>query len=398
MTTREEIGAFVPGVDVHIDGVADGPLAGLTFAAKDIFDIAGFVTGCGNPDWARTHGLAVTTAPAVQKLLDAGATLVGKTITEELAFSVTGENAHYGAPVNVNAPGRVSGGSSSGSASAVAAGVVDFALGSDTAGSVRVPASFCGIYGLRPTHGRVPIDHVMPLASSLDTVGWFARDGAMMHRVGEVLLDSAPTPSAGAFLVAADAMATVAAPVRDALMGAVSRLSDLLGKAETVSVADLEASRGLDRWAHVMRTLQGAEAWATHGAWIQQVRPKFGDDIARRFEMVSQVTSGDVDECQPEREAITTHMAELLAGGAILAVPAAPRAAPLRGSPADERAKLRSDAQLITCIAGLARLPQISLPLCTVENCPLALGLIAARGHDGLLLDIALEVSAGAVG
>jgi amidase len=395
MVTREEIGAFVPGTDVHIDGAAGGPLAGLTFAAKDIFDIAGHVTGCGNPDWARTHAPAAATAPAVQLLLDAGATLVGKTITEELAFSLTGENAHYGAPVNVNAPGRTCGGSSSGSASAVAAGIVDFAIGSDTAGSVRAPASFCGIFGLRPSHGRVPIANVMPLSPSLDTVGWFARDGGLLRTVGGVLLDPAPKANAGQFLVAVDAMATVAAPVREALMAAVGKLRGLLGKPADVTVSELAASNGLARWAHVMRTLQGGEAWATHGAWIEQVRPKFGDAIAERFAAVASVTAAAIAECEPERVAITAHMAALLAGGAILAVPAAPSIAPLRGSPPDVLAKLRGDAQLINSIAGLARLPQISLPLCEVDGCPLGLGLIAARGNDGLLLDIAAEVSAG---
>ena len=352
MVTREEIGAFVPGIDVHIEGAAEGPLAGLTFAAKDIFDIAGYVTGCGNPDWARTHGPAAATAPAVQRLLDTGATLVGKTITEELAFSLTGENAHYGAPVNVNAPGRTCGGSSSGSASAVAAGIVDFAIGSDTAGSVRAPASFCGIFGMRPTHGRVAIDNVMPLSPSLDTVGWFARDGGLLGTVGSVLLDPAPKPTAGPFLIAGDAMATVETPVCDALMAAIDTLGDLLGKPETVTVSELAASHGLARWAHVMRTLQGGEAWATHGAWIEQVKPRFGDDIAQRFAAVAGVTAADV------------------------------------------LAKLRGDAQFINCIAGLARLPQVSLPLAEVDGCPMGLGLIAAAGNDRLLLDIAAEISA----
>jgi amidase len=394
MVTREKIGAFVPGVDVHIQGAAEGPLAGLTFAAKDIFDVAGYVTGCGNPDWARTHGPATATAPAVQKLLDAGATLVGKTITEELAFSLTGENAHYGAPVNVNAPGRTCGGSSSGSASAVAAGIVDFALGSDTAGSVRVPASFCGIYGLRPSHHRVAIDHVMPLSPSLDTVGWFTRDGDLLRRVGAVLLEPAGKTPAGQFLVSDDAMATIDEALRDALLGAVEQLRPLLGKPETVTVSELEASKGLARWAHVMRTLQGSEAWASHGAWIEEVKPAFGPGIAERFAAIAQTDPAAIAECKPEREAITAHMADLLAGGTILAVPAAPAIAPLRGSSAEALAKLRGDAQFITCIAGLARLPQVSLPLCEIDGCPLALGLIAARGNDGLLLDIAAEVSA----
>ena len=179
IVANDKLGAFCRHTHVEMKGAAEGPLAGRTFAAKDIYDIAGRQTGFGSPDWLRTHEAAARTAPAVQALLDAGAELVGKTLTDEMAWSLTGENAHYGTPVNANAPGRIPGGSSSGSVSAVAAGVVDLALGSDTGGSVRLPASFCGVIGLRPTHGRIPMDGVCPLAPSFDTCGWFARDATL---------------------------------------------------------------------------------------------------------------------------------------------------------------------------------------------------------------------------
>ena len=197
IVANDRLGAFCRDTYVEMEGASHGPLRGLKFAVKDIYDVAGHRTGFGNPDWLRTHGPAAQTAPVVQRLLDAGAHLVGKTHTDELTWSFTGENAHYGAPVNVNAPGRVTGGSSSGSASAVAAGVVDFAVGSDTGGSVRLPASFCGILGMRPTYGRIPLDGVCPLAPSFDTCGWFARDVGVFERVGRTLLrDEAPTPRA----------------------------------------------------------------------------------------------------------------------------------------------------------------------------------------------------------
>ena len=184
---KDELGAFCRHTHVTLSHTREGPLSGLTFGAKDIYDIAGHRTGFGSPDWLRTHPEAARTAPVVQQLLDAGADMVGKTHTDELTFSLNGENAHYGTPVNVNAPGRIPGGSSSGSAAAVAGGLVDFALGSDTGGSVRAPASFCGIYGIRPTHGRVSLEGACPLSRSLDTAGWFARDPDIMERVGAVL-------------------------------------------------------------------------------------------------------------------------------------------------------------------------------------------------------------------
>ncbi len=203
-TPDDLLNAFCKDSDAYLEGAKEGPLAGLTFAAKDIFDVAGHVTGGGNPDWKATHESAEKTAWAVRALVEAGAPMVGKTITDELTRGIFGENAHYGTPVNPRAPGRVSGGSSSGSASAVAGGLVDFALGSDTGGSVRVPASFCGLYGLRPTHGRIPLDGVLLQAPSFDTVGWFARDAGTFARIGAVLLQNEITEARPTRLVIAE--------------------------------------------------------------------------------------------------------------------------------------------------------------------------------------------------
>lgn len=166
---------FIPGPRLRIEGRPGGPLAGLTFAAKDMFDVAGHPTGGGNPDWARQNPIPDRHARAVQALLDAGCTLVGKTIPDEVSLGILGENAFEGTPGNPAAPGHVPGGSSSGSASAVAAGMCDTALGTDMGGSVRVPASFCGLYGIRPTHGRLDLAGMLPQAPTPDTTGWFAR-------------------------------------------------------------------------------------------------------------------------------------------------------------------------------------------------------------------------------
>src|SRR5437667_7917712 len=186
---------FVPGPPVRIAGAPRGPLTGLTFAAKDLFDVAGHPTGGGNPDWARQHPVPTRHAWAVQRLLDAGATLIGKTITDEVSLGIVGEHAFYGTPINSRAPRRVPGGSSSGSAAAVAAGLCDTALGTDTGAAVRVPASFCGIYWIRPTHGRLPLDGMLPQAPSSDTTGWFARAAETFARVSRVMLGEAISPA-----------------------------------------------------------------------------------------------------------------------------------------------------------------------------------------------------------
>ena len=390
----DTVGAFVPHGRFQVDGAKNGPLAGLTFAAKDIIDVAGHVTGCGNPDWLRTHEAATATAPCIQRLLDAGATLVGKTITEELATGLTGENVHYGAPRNVNAPGRVAGGSSSGSAAAVAAGLVDFALGSDTGGSVRSPASFCGIYGLRPSHGRVPLDGVMKLAASFDTIGWFARTPELLRDIGAVLFEPANmSPAPGRLLVASDVMAIVDGATRAALMGAVDAVAGLLGAPEPVDVSNVEGLPGLDAWVAAVRALWGGEAWAEHGAWIQSVKPKFGSGVAARFEARSHVSSDELAVARLQREVVAAHLRDLLAGGNVLALPAAPGIAPLRGGADKDIDPFREMNEPIGCSSGLGRLPQISLPLASLDGFPLGLGLAAAPGNDEMLLDIAVALA-----
>src|SRR5271170_1472219 len=221
----DDVNAFVPGPRVHIEGRPGGPLSGLTFAAKDLFDVAGHPTGGGNPDWARSNPVPAWHAWAVQRLLDAGATLIGKTITDEVSLGIVGENAFYGTPVNPRAPGRVPGGSSSGSAAAVAAGICDTALGTDTGGSVRVPASFCGLYGIRPTHGRLDVTGMLPQAPTSDTTGWFARDAATFSRVSAALLGEAiPTALPTRLIVAVDAFGFADADVAAALQPMVNRL------------------------------------------------------------------------------------------------------------------------------------------------------------------------------
>src|SRR5438270_1898383 len=234
----DDIGAFVPGQKFRIEGRAGGPLAGLSFAAKDLFDVAGHPTGGGNPDWARANPVPERHAWAVQALLDAGATLIGKTVTDEVSLGILGENPFDGTPTNPRAPGHVPGGSSSGSAAAVAAGLCDTALGTDTGGSVRVPASFCGLYGIRPTHGRLDLSGMMRQAPSSDTTGWFARDAETFARVSAVMLGEAiaralPTR----LIVAVDAFGFADAAVAAALRPLVDRLGGLLGEVREDALA-----------------------------------------------------------------------------------------------------------------------------------------------------------------
>ncbi len=389
---RDPLGAFCRHIAIAIAGAADGPLAGVSFAAKDIFDIAGHVTGCGNPDWLRSHAAAERTAPVIDRLLAAGASLAGKTITDELAYSLNGQNFHYGTPVNSNAPGRICGGSSCGSASAVAGKAVDLALGSDTGGSVRVPASLCGIWGIRPTHGRIPLDGVMPLAASFDTIGWFARDGGSMSRVGAVLLgEDAASGRFRGLLCPEDAFALAEAPVRTALAPAVEAATAELGGARTLEIG--REGGGLGAWMLVFRRLQAREIWARYGPWIESVKPTFGPEIAARFAWAKSVAETPAGDEAARRELFAARLDALLVEGAVLCLPSAASIAPPVGVAGDASQQFRDRTLSLTCIAGLARLPQVSLPAGRVEGCPAGFSLVGRRGSDRRLLDLAQRVA-----
>jgi amidase len=273
-TLDDVFGAFCPGSRVHLKGATAGPLAGLTFAAKDVFDVADYITGAGNPDWQSSHGPAPSTATAIQRLLDAGATLIGKTQMDELAYGVLGENVHYGTPLNPVTPDRVPGGSSSGSASAVAGGLVDFALGSDSACSVRLPAALCGLFGIRPTLGRVSTEGMLPLSPSLDTVGWFARDAGLLQQIGSVLLDPrAEVPPPTTLLIAEDAFALAKPQVAQTLQPAVETIATHLDAVQRMRVVETDARFGLEWFWFRVWSVQVREVWGVHGDWIVSTKP-----------------------------------------------------------------------------------------------------------------------------
>ena len=383
MNVRDPYNAFCRHTHVELNGAPAGPLLGLSFAVKDVFDVAGQRTGNGNPAWLETHEPAARTASSVERLLAAGAHMAGKTHTDEMAYSLNGENVHYGTPVNLNAPGRIPGGSSSGSAVAVAGGLVDFALGTDCGGSVRLPASFCGIYGIRTTHGLVPVDGIVDLAKSFDTVGWFARDAQTMRRVGEVLLPQASDFAPKRLLIAQDAFAFVGPEVSAALAGAVAKLKAAFSQHHDVQIYGGDTVAG----PRVFRILQGEEIRRRHSAWIDEHNPRFGPGIAERFQWARTIDAAEVEQMKPKREEVAQRMAGLLGDDAVLCLPTAPGIAPKLATPFGDLETFRARAFALLCVAGLARLPQISLPLGTIQNCPLGLSLIAPRGTDSGLLD-----------
>ena len=377
---------FVPGSTVRIAGAPGGPLAGMTFAAKDLFDVAGHPTGGGNPDWARQYPIPTRHAWAVQRLLDAGATLIGKTITDEVSLGILGENAFDGTPLNPRAPDRVPGGSSSGSASAVAQGLCDTALGTDTGGSVRVPASFCGLHGIRPTHGRLDLTGMLPQAPSSDTAGWFARDAQTFTRVSAVLLGepiAAALPSR--LLVAQDAFGLADEATAAALQPMVRRLAGLVREARE----EVMAPPGLTAWARAQRTLQPWEAWHTFKEWIDRDNPRMAFSVARNLASATAIPESERQWATLVRAEARARLTALLPPGTILCLPTTPFPAPPKGLPLASLEPLRAR---ITCLAahgGLTGLPQVSLPGAQVDGLPVGLSIVAARGGDAVLVAVA---------
>ena len=387
MTTAslvDTVGAFVGRPQVMAVGPTGGRLAGATLAVKDVIDVAGTVTGAGNPTFAADRPPAKVHAEAVELLVAAGATVIGKTITDELAYSLAGTNVHFGTPVNTAAPGRIPGGSSAGSAAAVAAGLCDLALGTDTGGSIRVPASYCGIIGWRPTHGAVSARGVVHLARSFDTVGLLCREPSLLVKAGEVLL--------GAHASSLDPVTSVVGVsellelVEPGARSSLARASGQWSQARPVELGvDLAAAAG------AFRVLQGAEAWAEHGEWISRARPAMGPGVAERFAAAARVTVEQTNAAQGLRDEIRSVIVQATRGGRVLLGPAAAGAAPHLDEPADSRVAIRARTLQLTCLAGLAGAPVVVLPLALDDGLPSGVACLGAPGSDRSLLRWALD-------
>lgn len=413
-------GCFVDHCDARVSGAPGGPLAGLTFAAKDNLDVRGFASGCGNPRWLETHpDPALAHAPAVAALLDAGASLVGKTQMDELAWALMGENAHYGTPVNPAAPGRIPGGSSSGSAVAVAAGFCDVALGTDTAGSVRVPAGYCGVFGFRPTHGAVSLVGCVPLAPSFDTLGWFAANPRALRAAGEALLDRAPGPSQVPHRTRAEVddededdfrfVASVAASDAFETCDAASAAATLAFAAELASRDAAFASPSstrlggdgvggrlppLTEWWDTFRVAQTREVWRELGPWVESsgAMSTFGPGVRDRFEGAAGTSAADAAAAAETRGRITARMDAIVENGTVLMLPTTPGPPVAQDWTAEAVQAYRERQLALTTAAGMAGLPQITAPAGVVDGAPVGLSLIGARGTDKALLRLACEL------
>ncbi|WP_069879069.1 amidase [Bosea sp. BIWAKO-01] len=388
MVKDDPFRCFMPYPEAPVKHATDGPLAGLTLAVKDLFDVKGYPTGAGSPTVLAQSGIKTKTAPIVKALLDAGARFVGKTITDELAFSMNGKNAHFGAPINPAAPDRITGGSSSGSMAAVAGKLADIALGSDTGGSVRAPASYGGLFGIRPTHGRLSLKRTWPLAESLDTPGWFARDGKTFARVADVVLgkDRSVLPEIPRLLLAQDMFAQATPDAENVLRNVVQRALPLLGQPETIKVA-----RDIDALYWAFRWVQGRDAWKADGAMIERFQPPLGPGVAERFAFSKSVSDEDYAKGESLRKAFRTKLARLLGSDGVLILPTVPDIAPLVSATEGELEDFRNRALRLLCLSGLSGFPQVTIPAAQREEAPLGLSLIGPKGSDKSLVHFAVK-------
>lgn len=363
-----------------VAGAEDGPLAGETIAVKDLYDVEGHAVGAGNPAWLAAASPAAASAPVVSALLAAGASVRGISRTDEFAYSLAGTNHHYGTPPNAAAPGRVPGGSSSGSAAAVALGEASIGLGTDTGGSIRVPAAYQGLFGIRTSHGVVRREGLLPLAPSFDTVGWLTRDAGVLARVGDVLLPGAPTSADRRLITVPSLLALADADVAAAVAGWQPDLGLRLPEAWPLD--------DLSLWREAFVTLQGWEAWQTHGAWLRGRLDSLGPDVRSRFEKASTVTEHDATAARQTIEVARGTIRDLVADR-ILVLPAAPTVAPLLGPGLAERLQSARTATLtLTCLAGIGGLPAVTVPLTTAAGLPCGVCLVAAPGRDRDLLEM----------
>jgi aspartyl-tRNA(Asn)/glutamyl-tRNA(Gln) amidotransferase subunit A len=373
-----------------------GSLAGLRLGVKDLFHIAGLPTAAGNPDWLASHALPEHSSPVVTQLLSAGAELIGKTQTDELAYSLNGLNIHYGAPINPRSPERLPGGSSSGSAVAVAAGDIDIGLGTDTGGSIRVPASYNGLFGIRTSHGLISSEQMVPLAPLFDTVGWLTRDAKTLAQVGEVLLPDNLSRNfePGSLRIALLLPLQNGALWTPAHKAWLKEQPMLQGFKSQGCKSVILNSDWLTRASQCFRTLQGRSIWQTHGEWISQNQPRFAPDIHARFQWCATLTAADQTAAEIERASLQADIDSWFADVDLILLPTTPGAAPLLGADASWMDAYRSQLMGLTAPAGLAGLPQVHLPVLMDQGAPCGVSLLGKRGSDKALLQLAIDLCA----
>jgi Asp-tRNA(Asn)/Glu-tRNA(Gln) amidotransferase A subunit family amidase len=372
------------------DYVQNKPLSGLRLAVKDLFHVQGIPTTAGNPNWLNTHDLPQVTATPVTQLIQDGCILTGKTITDELAYSLNGQNIHYGTPFNDKYPQQLPGGSSSGSAIAVANGLADIGLGTDTGGSIRVPASYNHLFGFRPTHVVISTENMVGLAPAFDTVGWLCRDFDIFAQVAHTLLpELPPSKTVEQWQIACPTALLHACEHQNLVQGLLDKLKSNHRVSQLDSPFDLP---NLQQAAECFRVLQAWQIWSTHGQWIEENKGGFAPDIAQRFKACQAISRQQQQQAQLLQDKFKGQLQRLFARHDFILLPTTPGRAPLQSSSALELASYRTTLMSMTCIAGLGGLPQLHLPLGCHQGRPVGLSIIGPAHSDKLLFSVATYI------
>lgn len=382
--------AFMRFNHIALEGKKEGALSGLVFAIKDVFQVMGSTYSNGHPKWLETHGPDKFTSSFIVKMLESGADLVGKTICDELCYSISGENWHYGSPVNPHDVRRLTGGSSGGTGAATAAGLVDFAFGSDCLGSVRVPASYNGVLGIRPTYQRVPNDGEAPYCESMDVLGYVARNAEVFKRVSQVLLgEDKEKVRYKKLLVAEDCFQTVDADVAAAFDKSIEFMGNKIDSVEKVRVAP----EGLEKWVKLFQVIQGYEVWESYGGWVRKYQPSLPPGQKDRLQTASKITLEAYQQAHEERKEIIKRVRELIPSDTILCLPTAASVAPLKSEGLEKITANRLQSSSLLCISPLSGTPQVSLPITEMDGMPLGLSLIGAAGADLSLAEFSADIT-----
>lgn len=375
-----------------------GELSGLNFGIKDNIDVINEITGYGSPSWAETHPIPVANAICLDQLLSAGATSLGKTHTDELAYSLIGINSFYGTPLNPKAPDRVPGGSSSGSASAVASGLVDFAIGTDTGGSVRVPASNCGIWGYRPSHGLISVAGVAALAPSFDTVGIFSNTAEILEQVMSVLLaENTNQYNESVSLCFLDEILQLCdKQILKSIMPVMSEIANY-HSVEHLTLSMITEKHVNCEWLFEQSgLLLSAEIWNTFGSWVESSDRKLSIGVEQGLKnRAKSANRKDIQNGIHNMKSFSRKLNWYLNKGNILCFPTTLDLAPKIDQITDDLlSKYYPRAMGVNAISGFSRTPQITIPFTNHDGVPVGISFIAGYGQDMILMKFCKELHA----
>lgn len=358
----------------------------MPFAAKDTIDTAGIATTYGSRHFA--GHIPTRSARCIEVLEAAGAVLVGKTTTHEFAYGPTGASSANGPAHNPHDLDRITGGSSAGSAAALAAGIVPFALGTDTGGSARIPAALCGVHGFKPTFGALPLDGVFPLSPTFDTLGLMARDPRTTRAAWRVLHPDDDAASRAPLTRVARVDLGPGLPVDADVDSAVARAADRLSP-RRIALPEIEETH------EIYRRVQGGEARALHEDRLAAAPELFQPDVRDRLEAAGDVRAWEYVQARGDIERLRARLLPLFDSVDVLALPTTPVTAPLLG---DEEVRIggrtlptRTALLSLTTPWSVLGWPAISIPAGQVSGLPVGLQLVAAPGRDADLLDLAVE-------